>query len=555
MKRRDFFRHLGLPVAGFYLAGCSSKKGVASASGEDMTDFLTDISPIDRSPKQFFSNTYSGDNPHEVHPVLWDKDGFITAKGGLPEPSKKAKVVIVGGGMSGLLMAYQLKDYSPIILEQAPRMGGNSKGESFEGLEYSIGAAYFTSPAKDSKADQLFKELGVYDIVQSKKEGDAVILKNKLLKHFWEGEADPKAKEQLKKVHDYLHQMGTNENGLTFPEVPTPLSLRDYVNSLDNQSLYEHIKALVGGTIHPHLKTLIEHYCWSSFAGSSKEISAASGLNFLAGEASEVCVAKGGNSGIAEKILFALGKYLPKENFKNKALVFDVNHKDQDVEVTYADEKGNLTMIKADYVVLCCPKFITAKILNNIEPDRLESIQKLTYRSYLVANVIINKKCPVPYYDLYLLGDGNTKLENVQKSSEKQKATDICVANFADPDDAKTVLTFYRGIPYNNFRATLIDDENLKMFREEFMVQAKTLLPVIGLDPKDIMDIRMTRWGHPLPLAEKGLIAKKIVDKIKKPFGERVYFCEQDNWMLPAIETCLSEALTVSEQMLAKLKV
>jgi protoporphyrinogen oxidase len=45
-------------------------------------------------------------------------------------------------GLSGLITAYPLRKFKPIILEQSPRFGGNAKGQSGRGLEYSIGAAF-----------------------------------------------------------------------------------------------------------------------------------------------------------------------------------------------------------------------------------------------------------------------------------------------------------------------------------------------------------------------------------------------------------------------------
>ena len=57
------------------------------------------------------------------------------------------------------------------------------------------------------------------------------------------------------------------------------------------------------------------------------------------------------------------------------------------------------------------------------------------------------------------------------------------------------------------------------------------------------MDIRISRWGHALPVAQTGLIADGTLEKIRKPFRERVFFVEQDNWALPALDTSVNEAL------------
>ena len=65
----------------------------------------------------------------------------------------------------------------------------------------------------------------------------------------------------------------------------------------------------------------------------------------------------------------------------------------------------------------------------------------------------------------------------------------------------------------------------------------------MNASPENVMDLRLSRWGHPLPVAEAGLIANGTIDVIRKPFKRRVFFVEQDNWILPAFETAAGEAM------------
>ncbi len=56
-----------------------------------------------------------------------------------------------------------------------------------------------------------------------------------------------------------------------------------------------------------------------------------------------------------------------------------------------------------------------------------------------------------------------------------------------------------------------------------------------------------------MPLAAVGLLADGVPEKLRQPFQGRVFFVEQDNWALPAIETALGEAAHFAPQIRAAL--
>ncbi|MGH9580749.1 MAG: NAD(P)-binding protein, partial [Terriglobales bacterium] len=60
----------------------------------------------------------------------------------LPAPSAEHEVVIVGGGPSGLMAGYKLREHDFLLLEKEPRLGGNAIPEEWNGVWYSTGAAY-----------------------------------------------------------------------------------------------------------------------------------------------------------------------------------------------------------------------------------------------------------------------------------------------------------------------------------------------------------------------------------------------------------------------------
>ncbi len=553
MKRRDLLK-FSTGSALFYISGCAGNRFKYKNDQIHHLDAngLANMSPVDRLRDQQKAPTFSGDDPHLAHSILRDKDTFITSKGGLPLEVEKAEVVIVGGGMSGLISAHELKDFKPIVLEQASRFGGNSKAESWEGIDYSIGAAYFTRPYPGTRLDYFLKNVGADKIMSVHNGDDPFIYKNKIFEHFWEGQTASNSfeKECFQKLAIYFQNMFKGENGIIFPDIPIEnAQLRDYINTLDSRSFYDHIRSLLGGVVPVQIENFLDYFCWSAFAGSSKEISAASALNFYVGEMGEVLVPKGGNAGVAEQIFFELSAILPSENLRTSSLVFDVNHKNDCVEVSYVDENEQIKTIQAKYVILACPKFVVGKILNNIEDDRFNIIQNLKYRSYLVANVLLKKKNSLPYFDLFLLEKNPIK----KTKDKKSKVTDVVIANFSDHDEDQTVLTLYKSVPYDGSRHKLLDENQFQTELSDFKLQFAQFSQALGIDEKEIIDFRLTRWGHALPLSEKGLINSGVVEKISRPFGTRIFFAEQDNWMLPCFEACAFEAFKISDLVKSKL--
>jgi hypothetical protein len=340
--------------------------------------------------------------------------------------------------------------------------------------------------------------------------------------------------------------MNHGEDGLVYPEIPiTDPEQATYIKALDRVSFRTHVERVAGGSLHPHIETAIEHYCWSAFGATSAEVSAAAGLNFYVAEFGNVAVLPGGNAAAAERVLERLMNVILPTKVRASALVFDVRVVSDGVVVTYADRHLQPHAIHAQAVVLCCPKFVIAKILHGIEAERAEAIRRLRYRSYLVANVLLADHSKEPFYDLFLLGEGTTDSSDLQAAAQRQQATDVVLANYARPDPTHTVLTLYRGMPYDGARADLYAAESYARYRAMFEQQVhEAILPLLRLRQEAVVDLRIARWGHALPVAAPGLIVDGTVEAVRGPFRRRVFFVEQDNWALPAFETCVTEALT-----------
>lgn len=561
MSRRRSLAVLRNSLVTLYLGGLSGcarplgSLGMKNGDRNSVRELLSGISPIDRTLPLQAERKFSGDNPEIPHGVLWPKTGPLPLAANTSRAEMEtAPVVIIGGGISGLTSAYLLRDLNPIVLEQAPRFGGNAKGESFSGLDYSIGAAYFIRPEEDSLIDKLFRELRIDELVRYASSESFVELNGSLQSEFWDNKAlasTAKAKSQQDLLHKYFLSIW-NEEIDSYPDIPYPEAhVAKLVRALDEESFKAHLERKVGGKLEPIIETLLEHYCWSSMGGSLSEVSAAGALNFYCAEFGELGVCPGGNAAVAERLLERIVSEVPGENLRTGSLVHDVQVKDDGVYVTYRSSFGESApvdkTIRARAVVMACPKFVVKRILGEIEADRLSAISQLSYRAYLVANVVLKKEARKRFYDLFLLGEGKGYPDGAVAGAGRQGATDVILANFAGASDDHTVLTLYRGLPYDHGRTELYVPTSYDTYRAEFENQiANSVLPLLGFKSSDVLDLRLARWGHPLPLAKTGLLTNRVPETLRKPFRDRVFFVEQDNWALPAIETALSEALLQS---------
>lgn len=537
-SRRTFVKLMAAGSAGLWL-----RRAWGAASRES----LQATGPIDRGLELTTPGAFSGDDPRRAHRILWDKQAWLAAHGGrYPALAERVPLVVVGGGMSGLTTAYLLRRHRPVVLEQAARFGGNARGESWRGMDYAIGAAYFTAPGEGSPLAALYAELGVDRLWRRKPEGHPVALGGRLVADFWRGETAPATqRRQFRELAAYFRRLYDEEGGLRYPQIPADSAdARAHVDALDRTSFRRHVESRLGRRrLHPHIRTVFEHYCWSSFGASFSEVGAAAGLNFFAAEFGDILVTPGGNAAIAERLHERLDRELPPDHLRVGALAANVRAVHGGFEVAYEDAAGVLRCLHARAVVMACPKFAAARLVEGLEPERIEAIRRLRYRSYLVANVLLRRRMGQAPYDLYLLGDGATDGRNVRAAAERQGATDVVFGQFVHPDAAASVLTLYRPLPYDGARPALLEEAAHARVLGEFEAQVhERILPLLELAGADIAGIRLARWGHALPVAETGLIAGGTVDRLRRPFRDGLFFVQQDNWALPAIETATAEA-------------
>ncbi len=553
LNRRQFVSLSTASGLAVLLGACAGKQTVTSTESAPVTespdDFLKYHSPIDRTKGDKAPETFTGDQFERPHGILWDLPNYFSThktEGGVEE----VPLVIIGGGASGLFSTYSLRKHKPVLLEQAARFGGNAKGESWRGMDYALGSAYIDEPTPGTPMHDYFNELNLMDFLVPRASSDPVEYKGKLYNNFWEGETDPKEAHKYKKISKFFSDV-CDQKERAFPLIPSLNSKQmDSVKYYDKFDLLELLTKVAGGKLPHRLEAAFEYYCWSTYAGCMKELSSGATLNFLAQESRPIYVPPGGNARIAERLLQRIIKEVPAQNLRPKCVVVQVKVENNFVHVLYEDFEGKLRQIKAKAAIMSCPKFIASKILTGIEPERQKAIAKLKYRSYMTANLLVNKRVKGNYYDLFMVGKDNLDFSDIKKAQAERNATDFVLANFASPSDKHSVLTFYRAFPCDGIRQELIQPDSHGTYKKLFEKQiTDEILPLIDAKESDIVDLRLTRWGHALPLCEKGIYTDGTIDRLRMPFKDKVFFVEQDSWAYPSFQTGATEIALIKKDV------
>lgn len=550
--RRDFLKlsaMCGTTLLLTHNKAAFAQKLLSGTQSQNHAQFLNANSPIDRTLGNTAEKKFFGDVNTRPHEILWDLQTYLQQKK-VQGPIETVPLVIVGGRWIGMFTAYLHKKHQPVVLEQAERFGGNAKGQSWQGMDFALGSAYIDKPHPGTPMEYFFKELDLHEIMVERTESDPVEYKGKLYSDFWNGESDSSLQHSYQRVQEFLKNVSA-EKDRAFPLIPSLNSKhQESVKYFDQYTLYELLNKITHNQLPKQLATAIEYYCWSTYAASAKEISAASALNFLAQEGNSIYVGAGGNAKIVERILTRLLKYIPSKNLRTQSIVVQVKVSDNHVDVLYEDKDRILRQIRTKCCVLACPKYVVKKILYGVEDTRISAINQIEYRSYLTANLLVKKRMERSFYDLFMINNAQIDLTHTKSAHEKMNATDFVMGNFAAGQKDFNVLTFYNAFPYSNARPELMGENAYETQKNRFQNQIQnSILPLLHLKQNDIVDLRLARFGHALPLAKKGFFQKNYVQDLRQPFKNRVFFVEQDNWAYPSLQTGATDAWLLQDNI------
>ncbi len=481
-------------------------------------------------------------------------------QGPVPTPSEDTDVVVVGGGISGLTTAYLLREHRPIVLELHPKFGGNAQGEQWQDTAYSLGSAYIITPDEGGFLERFYKDLGLDQVQRTSFPPDPMAFGGNIEPDYWSGTGvTAQERDAFERYARVVKYMAEEE----YPEIPLSSSTADAdaVRALDRKTFREDLEERMGIPLTPLLTSGVQSYFYSSFGAGIDEISAAAGWNFLAAEEFGRWVFPGGNAYMAWALwtrLRAVEASGPpgSDMLRSSCTVVDARRSGDRYIVTYVDPDGTERSIRTKFVVMAGSKHIVKYFLQGVQaqdPEKFTAMREIDTAAYVTANVLLDAPVTRDFYDLFLINDDAFPLTPGEFESGS-RPVDVLNGNFALPDSTpRSSLTLYWPLPWFTARFGLLDDHGWRRYTTSIADDVRYSLRLLNIAESSVRQVRLSRWGHALPIAKPHFIADGHAEHLRRPFDDRVYFANQDNWALPAIENSLIDASWVAEQIRARL--
>ena len=375
IDRRQFLRKLSGLLAAGYVGGQLDLDAVAAPLAKGQTDGK----PAQSVRSDYLLSKWTGDDFTLGH-RLRSGDGPSLPK----HAEAKVDFVIVGGGISALASAYDLRDHNFLLLEQYDALGGTARGGSHHGLWYSMGAAYYSD--NEGPVAELVAKFGLKPAVLGPEKNSFYLdgtwttgvegaSSNILYRNF------KRLKGDLAKVNKY-----TNEDEPSLP-VTRPEFLRlDNINFASMLTSYD-----------PPFRDFVDRILMSSACADSERTNALAGTILANDFFNDSYVLPGGNPALGRALAAHIeGK---QERLKTGCFVWAVEIKDDGASVVYSDKAGHMHRVDCKHVIMATPPLVTGRLLANVKNSAKASLFWFRYGSYLVANIICKKRIFKGTYD------------------------------------------------------------------------------------------------------------------------------------------------------------
>jgi protoporphyrinogen oxidase len=467
--RRDFLRTLfGLAAVGsapFSLAALAAPAKEASA---------TTCGAQSASAKTYKISQWTGDDFSLGH-IL--RSGTCPP---FPEHAEKSlDFIIVGGGIGGLTAAHSLKDQDFLLLEQYGQLGGQSRGGSFRGIDYSWGPAYISNV--EGIYGKLYADLGI-NPEPLPKEDNAFFWHQKwcpgvsgsepmdLYGEFKRLREDLAAGQRLLPEEDTPQAMGAPDV-ITLDETPFAALLKNYS---------------------PEFIALLDNILRSALCGGTTSVSAAIGIYLLSDLTSANYCFKGGNPAIARGLVSNLTA-AGGERLRSGCFVWKITLGEGKASVFFTDKDGVPHHFSCKHVIVATPPMVAWRQFSNLPDMARTTLMPFHYGAYLVANFLMSKKTYNGAYDNFVGSPFTMADFTVAETPYKVAGT--------YKEGGPSVLTVYQPWePGSAGRTLLLEGDRSKLSRQLHDQMSQL---VSHLD-ENLEEIVLSRWGHAMPVVTPG---------------------------------------------------
>ena len=431
-------------------------------------------------------------------------------------PSEMYDVVIVGGGMAGLSTLHYAAQNGrrALLLEVEREAGGQMRADSWKGITYAKGAAYFVEPYGILRE---FYESEKIPFVKIHEPENSAFIGHRFFPNCWtEGKGRmPWPAAELAAWNKYFHEMDevntNNKSNQPFD------SFDPDQRKLDSITAYEDLKR------HGLSEEMIAHldrYIPSCFGEGSRVISASAFANYISGELGGNFTVPGGMGGVTRIIAANHAR-----DIRLGCRVTNISQTMTQATVTYLDPDNRPHTVAGRTVVAAVPCNLLPELIPDLPREKVDVIRHTKYSSYLVAAVLCDQVLwDDRGYDTWIDGTYFKDIIDATWIARDGKP----YANKHRPH----VLSLYCPLGVHGLDPMM--NWTPKQFEQAILKDLEKTIPGAR---RHVSGIRLYRWGHSMHVAEPGFLTKSV-PILRKPYF-RIFFAGAEVEGLPCNESAI----------------
>lgn len=481
-----------------------------------------------------------------------------------PEPTQapeSTRVVIVGGGASGLSAAWKLKQSGLddfVLLELGDRVGGTALSGSLREQAFPWGAHYLPVPMRENKPlIGLLEQMGV--VTGSFEDGSPRVGEQFLCREpeervFSDGVwtrglypvmgAGPDEIAQRKRFREQIGRWAERRDPQGRRLFAIPMSQGsddDVVRQLDQFSMGQWLDR--EGFTSSRLRWLVNYCCRDDYGLTLDQTSAWAGIFYFASRmrngqsgSQEVITWPNGNGQIVDFLATAVG-----DPIRTSHVVVSIKPSDNagTTRVRVFDSRLERTFdIDADHVIFAAPQFLAPHLIDRWSQSGRD-VASFHYGGWVVANVFLRDR---PAED-----GSEMAWDNVLVDSRSLGY--VNAAHQTGRDHGPTVLTWYYPMI----------DEDPRVSRAELMRLtwsdwASVVITDLGKAHRDIHGLierlDVMRWGHAMVQPRVGFVWSDARQRSSQSLG-RIHFAASDLSGVALFEEAFDRGLRAAEKCLS----
>jgi protoporphyrinogen oxidase len=469
-------------------------------------------------PWHYEVGNWTGDNYERGHKL---RDAELPA---FPvESERTVEFAIVGGGIAGLSAAHYLRDHDFLLLEQYADLGGQSRGGSFQGIDYSWGPSAIGVP--HGLMEELLEDLNLSPVILSSN-------RNRFyFENQWVTGVEGAGNDLVNEFRRFIEQSTPIWRAFKKTQPAIPL-IDEQLLRLDSISFSQCLKGFS-----PKFIGVIDSMCRSYNCLSVDTISALAGYAITEDLVLPNAVFGGGNTAIAKSLVASIRDR--EHRCQTGAFVWSIDITDKSASIVYSDKDNVLHRVNCQHVIITSPPLVSARTLKNVDNATKAKMLSFKYGSFLVANCLL--RTPVFQGSFSSWCASPMAFTNIVIAETPYKQIGQYSRSMG------SVLTVYQPyVPGSQGRSLLLEGDKDQFGRD----LTKELEQLADKLPEVLEEIVFSRWGHAMVATNVGYF--KRMTNLAAAQGPSFSLAHNSSQGMPTAESAVKAARLAADNAVGK---